>query len=605
MRCVSLIVSGAIAAAAPLLPASGQPADSGRSAPVPYVGVSLEQIDEPLATALNIPAYAGEIVRTVAPGSPAAVAGLIRGDVIIALNGENVSRDNGVSAIIRRQPIGASFEVVFLRKGNRTTLRVTPVARPSEAQLAELLGDKSARNDLGWKKVVADPGTLNHLYAHLSFPDETLSYALPTPALRQAATVFLISCAIPDFKFERAQAQYLNRPVGNAYVSKLILNSPKAKNWFRLRAAKDEDVGQPFLIWLAKGTVELSLGQLQEYQPRCTTREPLSDAEIRKRFGQYADAAGSSVIRTDGKISDYKWLVRGKSLYASTRPSGSKEAYSNAWVYSYDEGLNQLWMQSAYDSPGERWAEATGKGLAEGAKIIAFKADLQRSASSGGGFGGFLKGAIAGAAGMAMGASPETATESAIAGAVAGGLLGAKGEDAGMIGSAAAQGSAQGTAEVEASNSELRRISEQGLLSPTNSAGAGSRSTENVNAAASAPYSGKKTAYTYCSLYGQTENGKNWQFYISEVGAIQSGTGEAWPDSPSDPIAKTWGDYLSSQGVNLAIYRQGFPPRLPTCYGHDDPDKAQHFRDNDLSQVQSGNGGYTVHELTWRPSGEQ
>lgn len=109
-----------------------------------------------------------------------------------------------------------------------------------------------------------------------------------------------------------------------------------------------------------------------------------------------------------------------------------------------------------------------------------------------------------------------------------------------------------------------------------------------------------RPAYVACYLYGQYPSGQNWQFYISQVGLIQSATGELWPNSPQDPISKVWGAYLESRGADLAAFSR---TNWPTCHGFNTQEEAQEARDRWLNDVRGGSGGYTVHEEDWQPSG--
>ena len=58
-----------------------------------YLGATLQAVDEDLAPPLGIPKDSGEIVRTLVPGAPGALAGLQQGDVIVKVNGQQVTPD--------------------------------------------------------------------------------------------------------------------------------------------------------------------------------------------------------------------------------------------------------------------------------------------------------------------------------------------------------------------------------------------------------------------------------------------------------------------------------------------------------------------------------
>ncbi len=56
-----------------------------------YLGIGIEQMTPALAKQFGLAGSEGTLVTDVAAGSPAAKAGLQRGDVILAINGEAIS----------------------------------------------------------------------------------------------------------------------------------------------------------------------------------------------------------------------------------------------------------------------------------------------------------------------------------------------------------------------------------------------------------------------------------------------------------------------------------------------------------------------------------
>jgi len=105
-----------------------------------YLGVGLQEIDEDIAASLGLPKNRGEIVRTVQPGTPAAKAGIQQGDVIISVNGREVTPDDTVSYMIANTPVGSRVPVQLIRNGRRMTVNVTVEQRPTEEELARQLG---------------------------------------------------------------------------------------------------------------------------------------------------------------------------------------------------------------------------------------------------------------------------------------------------------------------------------------------------------------------------------------------------------------------------------------------------------------------------------
>lgn len=105
-----------------------------------YLGVSLQPVDEDLAPALGIAKDTGELVRSVVPGAPGAKAGLVQGDVIVKVNGHQVTPDQTVSYLVANTPVGSRVPLEVLRAGKRATLYVVVAERPTEEALAKLSG---------------------------------------------------------------------------------------------------------------------------------------------------------------------------------------------------------------------------------------------------------------------------------------------------------------------------------------------------------------------------------------------------------------------------------------------------------------------------------
>jgi serine protease Do len=114
-----------------------------------YLGVSLQAVDEDLAPALGIPKDSGELVRSIVPNTPGARAGLQQGDVIVKVNGQQVTPDQTVSYLVANTPVGAKIPLEIVRAGKRATLYVTVGERPTEEQLAKITGGDSVTIDNG------------------------------------------------------------------------------------------------------------------------------------------------------------------------------------------------------------------------------------------------------------------------------------------------------------------------------------------------------------------------------------------------------------------------------------------------------------------------
>jgi serine protease Do len=105
-----------------------------------YLGVGLQPLDEDLAPTLGLPKDSGEIVRSVVAGGPAARGGLQQGDVIVKVNGQQVTPDQTVSYLVANTPVGQRIPLEIVRGGRRATVTIQVGERPTEEQLAKLSG---------------------------------------------------------------------------------------------------------------------------------------------------------------------------------------------------------------------------------------------------------------------------------------------------------------------------------------------------------------------------------------------------------------------------------------------------------------------------------
>jgi serine protease Do len=155
-----------------------------------YLGVGLQPIDDDsLANALNIGKGDGELVRTVVPGGPAAHAGLQIGDVIVKVNGQQVTPDQSVSYLVANSPVGRKIPVEIIRpvggdprNGKHGTLYVTLGDRPTEEVINKIgSGETGTQGSGAPGSPVASPQTLGLTLAPLT-PQLARSANLPATA---------------------------------------------------------------------------------------------------------------------------------------------------------------------------------------------------------------------------------------------------------------------------------------------------------------------------------------------------------------------------------------------------------------------------------------
>jgi len=90
-----------------------------------YLGVVIQDVSPNLAKAFNVPAGKGALVGDVTPDGPGAKAGLQKGDVIEALNGDTVQDINSLRLQIASFAPGTVVHLKVLRGGQERDLTVT------------------------------------------------------------------------------------------------------------------------------------------------------------------------------------------------------------------------------------------------------------------------------------------------------------------------------------------------------------------------------------------------------------------------------------------------------------------------------------------------
>jgi S1-C subfamily serine protease len=100
-----------------------------------YLGVGGEDVllPGPVARGAGLADARGVAIRAVEPGSPAALAGLRRGDVVVGLSGKPVRTVADLHRLLDKQAIGAALPARVLRDGAPLDLVVRPGEVPVRA----------------------------------------------------------------------------------------------------------------------------------------------------------------------------------------------------------------------------------------------------------------------------------------------------------------------------------------------------------------------------------------------------------------------------------------------------------------------------------------
>ncbi|UCC15133.1 MAG: trypsin-like peptidase domain-containing protein [Gammaproteobacteria bacterium] len=98
-----------------------------------FIGTSAQTITPLLALGLGLPVDEGVILSDVSPGSPAAEAGLLVGDIVTRLDGRLMENGRQLDVNLYFKEIGGTVQVGYLRGGEAHQTSVKVIERPEAA----------------------------------------------------------------------------------------------------------------------------------------------------------------------------------------------------------------------------------------------------------------------------------------------------------------------------------------------------------------------------------------------------------------------------------------------------------------------------------------
>jgi serine protease Do len=134
-----------------------------------YLGISIQDVTPELAAALKLSGTSGVLVSGVTPDTPAAKAGITRGDVILKINGESMTSSSQLRNVVAAAGRGAKVKLEISRAGKTMTLT---------ADLGELpagLGGATSNP----APTESGPGTVSGLTLAPLTPDARSQYNIP------------------------------------------------------------------------------------------------------------------------------------------------------------------------------------------------------------------------------------------------------------------------------------------------------------------------------------------------------------------------------------------------------------------------------------------
>ena len=102
-----------------------------------YLGISIQPVSEEVADALGLEKNRGELVARVVAGEGADKAGLKEGDIVMRVDGREVTPEITLSYIVANIKPGTRIPLDILREGKPMKLTATVGARPTEEKLAQ------------------------------------------------------------------------------------------------------------------------------------------------------------------------------------------------------------------------------------------------------------------------------------------------------------------------------------------------------------------------------------------------------------------------------------------------------------------------------------
>ncbi len=120
---------------------NGQSIDRG------YLGVRIQPLNEDLAASLGIARNRGEFIQAVEPNQGGARAGIQAGDVVMKVDGKEVTPDQTLSFIVANTAPGSRIPIELIRDGRRMSVTAVVGKRPTEEELAQQSFDAEQEED--------------------------------------------------------------------------------------------------------------------------------------------------------------------------------------------------------------------------------------------------------------------------------------------------------------------------------------------------------------------------------------------------------------------------------------------------------------------------
>ncbi len=128
-----------------------------------HLGVSIQDLTPDLAEGMGVPGREGALVASVQEGTPAAAAGLERGDVITAVEGKPVTDTVELRNRIASTAPGTEVRLKILRNGEERSVRVTLDELPGSGARASSAGGRASDRQYGFSAQELSPALASRL----------------------------------------------------------------------------------------------------------------------------------------------------------------------------------------------------------------------------------------------------------------------------------------------------------------------------------------------------------------------------------------------------------------------------------------------------------
>jgi 2-alkenal reductase len=96
-----------------------------------YIGITYQQVDPQIASAMNLATTSGIVVMTVEANGPAQKVGLQENDVILTIDGQQLDSDHSLTVLLFSRKVGDTVTLTVLRDGKQLQVKLVLAARPA------------------------------------------------------------------------------------------------------------------------------------------------------------------------------------------------------------------------------------------------------------------------------------------------------------------------------------------------------------------------------------------------------------------------------------------------------------------------------------------